>query len=260
MSLSDSAATDALAVRTWRQRSRDEEAVEVDDQMACALEAVRDWMAWIFEAGPRPHFVMKRLVSCTATAFGLGPVLVPVLTPAERAAISVIGGERECLRVLGVAMEEVHAAIARAYRRRGRTWDPLAEPTTLETMTAREDSLEQGESLVRARAVELWLRRVWGSGVSLADALKHLLTDVRAFAPELLINMSGEEIAALFGQGRASESWRVKQRVNDVLARAGFRNPQLRHQKSLAACRTYARVQRGNHNRVKGQASAAVAA
>lgn len=257
MSLSDSPATDALALRDWRSALIREEDGGRDDQMLCALEAVRDWMAWIFEAGPRPHLVMKRLVSCTATAFGLGPVLTPVLTSAERAAVSVVGGERECLKVLGVSMNEVHDALAKAYRRKGRTWDPLTEPTSLDVMTSREDSMEPDESLVRARAVELWLRRIWESGVNFSDALKHLLTDVRAFAPELLLNMTGEEIAALFGQGRASESWRVKHRVNDVLARAGFRNPQLRHQKSQTACRTYARVQRGNSNRVKGRTALA---
>jgi hypothetical protein len=260
MSLSDTAATDALAVREWRHAQLQTEHADRDDEMLCAGEAVRDWMAWIFEAGPRPHHVMKRLVSCTATAFGLGPVLTPVLTPAERAAVSVVGGERECLRVLGVSVAEVHDALSKAYRKKGRTWDPMEEPTSLDVMTAREDTMEPGESLVRARAVELWLRRVWESGVSFSDALKHLLTDVRALAPELVLNMSGEEIAALFGQGRAAESWRVRRRVNDFLARAGFRNPQLRHQKSLAGCQNYARAQRGNRNRVKGRAAAAAAA
>lgn len=249
MSADISHALDSAAVRAWRESERAECLIESDDQMQCALEAVRDWLGWIFEAGPHPVPVMRRLVACTANN---APWLVQGLPAAAVRALGVAAPIPTTLRtVLGVRAADVNTVLAQAYRREGRTWDPIAVPSSSEQMVAREEAIEPADSLIRARALGAWLRRVWDAGPCVREALKHLYVEARACAPELLLNMSGAEIAALFGQGRAAESARVKHRVNDFLARAGYRATHLRFQKSPTACATYALAQRGNKNRVK---------
>lgn len=222
------------------------------DAMACAIEAVRDWLGWIFEAGPHPVPVLRRLVACTSAH---APWLLQGMTKREATTLAAWREERDILRAwFGVTPREVKDALAKAYRREGRTWSPPPHITTIEMQLLVEDAMEPDDALIRAKAMEAWLARVWDAGPRLPEALKAIFVEARAIAPELILNMTGDEISRLFGQGRAAESARVKQRVNVFLARAGFRRTTLRFQKSETACRRYAERARGNHHRAKASA------
>lgn len=230
-----------------------EDSAPPGDAMLCAIEAVRDWLGWIFEAGPHPLPVMRRLVACTLTH---APGLLLGLPAREVRAVSAGARATESLReICHTTPRAVNAALAQAYRREGRTWSPAQVISTLEMRLVIESALAQSDALIRASAMRTWLARVWDhasgkkAGPRLGEAMKALYVEARTLAPEMILNMSGEEIAALFAQGRAAESARVKQRVNTRLLRAGYRGATLRFQKSLTACRTYAECQRGNRNR-----------
>jgi hypothetical protein len=223
--------------------------------MACAIEAVRDWLGWIFEAGPHPLPVMRRLVACTAAN---APWLLQGLAAREVRAVSPLAHETDSLRVVcRTTPRAVHAALAQAYRRSGRTWDAASTIATLEMRLLVEGAIDAEDALIRAKAMETWLARVWDHVAGrnwrprLSEAMKALYVEARTLAPEVILNMSGEEIATLFHQGRAAESARVKLRVNARLLRAGFRGATLRFQKSATACRTYAQRQKGNKNRAR---------
>lgn len=220
-----------------------DEGMSADEEMACRIESVRDWMSWIFQAGPEPVPAMRRLVACTVCN---APWLVVGLSKKEANAVSPVTSEKDSLAVVCRAKPaKVKAAMERARRREGRTW-AMGQISTLEIMESVADS---SEALIRAQAMEVWLARVWNAGPKLSEALKNLFVEARALAPELILNMSGEEISDLFGQGRAAESARVKKRVNDVFTRAGFRYSALRFQKSATACRKYAARAKGNKHR-----------
>lgn len=228
------------------------------DSILCAIEAVRDWLAWIYEAGPHPVPVMRRLVACTSAN---APWLLQGLPKREAKAIGAIATEAESLRVVcGAVPSQVRASISKAYRREGRTWESRPHIATIEMQLLLESAVDVEDSLVRAKAMETWLGRIWDGGPRLGAAMKALYVDTRALAPELILNMSGDEIADLFAQGRAAESARVKQRVNRRLLHAGFRHGTLRFQKSATACRTYAESQRGNTNRADGARAAKASA
>lgn len=228
------------------------------DAMACAIEAVRDWLAWIYEAGPHPVPVMRRLVACTSEN---APWLLQGLASRDVRAVTATTAETDSLRIVcGSTLRAVQKSLSRAYRREGLTWDAVPHITTIEMRLMMESAIDPEDSLIRAKAMEAWLARVWDAGPRLGEAMKALYVEARSIAPELILNMSGDEIAQLFNQGRAAESARVKQRVNAVLIRAGFRRATLRFQKSVSACRTYAAKARGNKNRAKSARPAATAA
>lgn len=233
------------------------------DAMLCMLEAARDWLGWIFEAGPHPLAAMRRLVACTSVH---APWLLQGMPAGDARALSPLASESQGLRrVCRATPRQVHEALAAAHRRlaRGEWAAPAAgEVSSLEMKLVVESAIAGDEALLRGKAMGLWLARLWDCAPdarrwrpSLRNALKALYVDARALAPELILNMSGEEIAALFRQGRGAESARVKQRVNVRLLRAGFRRTTLRFQKSETACRAYAARAKGNRNRSAGSAS-----
>lgn len=249
------------------------------DAMLCMIEAARDWLWWIYEAGPEPVPVMRRLVACTAAN---APWLLERLSRREARALSPLAEEKYSLKVVCRASpEDVHEALAQAYRREGRTWARPEHITTIEMRLLVEAAITGDDALLRGKAMSTWLARVWDyeeteggkaeSGElraesqksrrqwtpSLRTALKNLYVEARTLAPEMILNMTGEEISALFDQVRAAESARVKQRVNLRLLRSGYRHATLRFQKSVSACRTYSEKAKGNKNRAGAKASAA---
>lgn len=242
-------AVEIESLRAWREERG--AADERDESLVVMGEAVRDWLAWIYEAGPEPGAALGRLVSATAA---LAPWLTAGLAAREATLARTLAVAPGAAVPPGVDAAGARAALAAAYRREGRTW--AAGPgTALDAMLAGEAARDAGEQALRTRGLHAWLARVWDGGAALGPALKALYVEARALAPELLLNMTGGEIAAIFGQGRAAESARVRARVNDFLRAAGCRHTTLRFQKTEASCARYAAAQRGNRNRAKRRAA-----
>lgn len=216
------------------------------DAWVISAEAWREWLAWIFGDSPHPLRVARRLVGCTAA---LAPWLVRDLPAAERGALEPWADARRAVRVLaGGKPAEIDAALARLWRReRAVLRAGGGGPSLAEMLAAERGRGEERE--VRERALVVWLQRVWRHGPAVREALKIVYVDVRAVAADVGWNMSGEEVAVLFGQGRAAESARVRREYSLQLERAGFRSTQARFQKSATTCRKYAAAQQGNQNR-----------
>jgi hypothetical protein len=212
-----------------------------------AGEAWADWVRWIFEAGQHPVDVARRLVGATAA---LAPHLVRDLPARERAALAAwVPVDRAVTVLAGGKARAVRGALARMWRReRAVAGAAPVRVRSLAEMLAAERALG-GEELQRQRVLGQWLGRVWRGGPCVREALKILFVDVRAVAADVAGNMSGEEVAAFFGQGRGAESARVKRVFSEELRRAGCRAVHARFQKSAAACARYALAQRGNGNR-----------
>lgn len=232
------------------------------ESMSVRVEAMRSAMAWILESGPHPAVVIERLV---VASLAFVPALVHAMPAADVLSVTrqdAVAREVALMRLLLQKAdaraketrrhsEVIKAALAKAYRREGHTWRPcLAQPTKIEQFRDAV-AVSQEESELRAATLARWFRHIWHGRTQLIDALKHFYTIARAYAPELLLNMTAEELAVFFGQGRAAQSDREKRHINKRLARAGSKHTTLRFQKSDAACGKYAEAAKGNHHRAE---------
>lgn len=150
----------------------------------------------------------------------------------------------------------VHAILTAAHSRMGEQM-PVDHHTPLDALISQEFAISGDDYEIKSEAVCAILSWLFESGPAPATVVKRLFSLTRAVKPELMLNMSGAEIAALFGQGRAAESARSRMILGETLGRVGYKNTQLPYQKSPSACAKYAQVQRGNRNRVKARSRAA---
>ena len=239
---------------------RGEDEPSGDDAILIAGEAMLGAMVWILEAGPHPSEVAVRLVACTreyapAIVQGLGAVDT-VAVASQDAALRRLHLMRLLvddakLRATQAAShdERISAILAKAYRREGHTWDKQRVASDVSQLRLHETSGGAGEHELRRATLRRWCALIWEAGASLGPALKHFYVVARKYTPELMMNLTGEELAVFFDQVRATTSAREKLLLNKRMARAGYRNTTLRGQKSPAACEKYAFAATGNHHR-----------
>lgn len=229
-----------------------------DEAVTVGIEAVRALHTWVCDQGPHPRRIVERLVKAT---LHYAPALVAAVEGGEVAA--VLGGvaaretalmrllldnRRASARAVAFHSARIDGVLGKAFRRERHTFVMGRPATRLEVLTV-EDELATGEEAeLRREAVQRWLRHIWKAR-QLAEALKAFYALTRSFWPELVLNMSGEEISTFFVQTRAAESERVHRLVNRPVERHTGRHTTLRFQKSTAACGVYSRAQQGNHHR-----------
>jgi len=150
-----------------------------------------------------------------------------------------------------VAVHElrVHEMLAAVYRRNGRSLEAVDLHTPLDSMLEQEAGQGDDEYIVQIEAVRKWLSWIFEGGPHPNRTMQRLYACVRACAPSLLLGMSGEEIALIFGQTRAAESARMRSLVNGKLASAGCKSPHLPYQKSAGSIEKMRASARGNRNR-----------
>lgn len=124
--------------------------------------------------------------------------------------------------------------------------------TRFDEMESRESAdHSREERLIRQEAVADMVNWIWEGGiVDLKRAVKRLVTFTRLYRPELVLNVTCEEAAALFGQGKAAESARAVI-VEETLKGAGYHYTKLPSLKSESACDKMAKAQRGNKHRAR---------
>lgn len=239
------------------ERDREQEAGA--DLMKIRVETMRGGLAWILGGGPHPAEVAVRLV---AYAEAYAPRIVEALSASEVAAVAAqdrLLRERCLMRLLVNAprlrqkqvrdhAQMISAALAKAFRREGHTWSRSALPSDLEQLRAQDIAAGSADGAVRIATAARLARHIWEKP-TLVEAVKHFYVIARGYCPALILNMTGEEVAAFFDQVRASTSEREKLLLNRRLERAGFRQTTLAFQKGPAACRKYARQAKGNHHR-----------
>lgn len=151
--------------------------------------------------------------------------------------------------------QDLNAMLAKVHRRsRG---DGMELATPFDELAAQEDGVASDEGAIRSEVIRKWLGWIFAKGPDPAEAMKRLYTFAQSFAPDMILNLTCEEIATIFAQGRAAQSARVKLLITRPLEAAGCHNPHMRFQKSASAVEKYRAVQRGNTNRRKGARAAA---
>jgi len=241
-----------------------EEGMDANELATIRVEAVRALHAWVFEAGPGPRPVAERLVLATqeyAPGFlqELSTEDVAALTHGShsdrrRAVLRTLLGQRRPSRAqIDRHDADVNGILGKAFRREGHTLQLVrGEASGLERLRCREED----ETAPWSQAMRAWLRPVWKSG-GLGEALKAFYALTRGLWPELMLNMTGDEVAGFFAQTRQAESVRERQLLNRRLEAHGHRPVALRFQKSVEACRSYAKAATGNTHRADSVGRAA---
>jgi len=110
---------------------------------------------------------------------------------------------------------------------------------------------EEGENVEddRHEVIGAMLDFFCADGVHPGWVLRRVFAVLKAVRPQLLGDMSLEEMGNLFGETRAAQSWRIKKMFTDYQRGKGAKSFKAAFQKSEAAVGSYSRAQKGNTNR-----------
>lgn len=145
--------------------------------------------------------------------------------------------------------ERMNTALATAYQRAGREAIETATPMTLAQVF--EQAPDDGEEHLKLKT-ETAMRLLYfcfQDGPHPGCTMRLLYLMAQRIAPELVLNMSGAELADMLGETRAAWSARNKRIFTGYLKARGAKAAKGRMQKSEAAVAKYASAARGNTNR-----------
>lgn len=127
--------------------------------------------------------------------------------------------------------------------------EPVYTRTPIDEMISREDGEAIDAYLMRVEAMRDLMRYFFAEGPHPAAVLKRVFAVAKAIFPDLVLNMSCEEVGMLFGETKAAVSYRIKLLVNRPIAALFGHSVQLPWQKSSSACAKYRSQAMGNTNR-----------
>lgn len=153
-------------------------------------------------------------------------------------------------------VNDVRELMARVYRRAGYDLSGVrrSDETPLSALIAKEEEQPEDHYCAGQEMLRRFLEWIFQQGPNPAFVMQRVYTVTNALAPELLLNMSGAEVAAIFGQGRAAESARVLL-LDKKMKAAGFKHTAFAPKKKEMARLRMARSARGNKNRRKSVAA-----
>lgn len=238
-------------------------------------EAFVDALGYFFggERGAHPADVALRIYDL---AFELMPKMVgalvpPAVLPAVRGrmpaahrwrVLAMIEGTRVAHRTADAHEEIIAATLRLAVARRadgGGDFRVMPIHRMHELLRLRENE-ELVEFEARLHALRGLLGFLFGDGGLPGDVTRRVycLAKWRPSTSALLHDMTLHQLGLLFGEVRATWSWRVKNVINRMLEWRGAKGTQSGFQKSETACEAYAEAAAGNCNRRGGAALRAV--
>lgn len=248
---------EAVELRTPLDALLGAETLGQDETAAIRVEAVRDLHGWVCERDPHPRHVARRLVVATRrfcpgalsrlSASEVAAVRSEDWAEAQRQVMRVLlGRPRAGARMVAAHAEAIQQTLAKAYHRRGHTALPLLR--VARPVDVLDGAGAAHEREIRAETLRGWLRPIWRAG-SLGEALKAFYAITRKIQPELILNMTSEEVASFFDQTRAAAIEREHRLINLPLERHTGRHITLLGQRSTSARAAYADAQKGNTHR-----------
>jgi hypothetical protein len=129
---------------------------------------------------------------------------------------------------------------------------PEGSGSSLEEMLALQPEEKVTEYRSRMQGIAGFLRFFFLTGPAPAKVVRRIYCVAKGVTPHHVLNMTLEQLGAIFGEVRATWSWRVKRVMNRFLKLCGARAIKLSFQKSDEACAKYAAAQLGNRNRRGG--------
>lgn len=153
-----------------------------------------------------------------------------------------------------LSAEAVRELMARVYRRSGHDLSGLDHTTStpLDDLIRQEEGQPEDHYCAGNEMLGRFLEWVFQRGPNPPEVMKRIYAVAHALRPDLLLNMSGAEIAAIFDETRAAESARMML-LNKKMKAAGFKHTSFVARKSETARRRMALSALGNQNRRKGR-------
>ena len=143
----------------------------------------------------------------------------------------------------------INNALRDAATRKGHHFESADVDTPAHVLMRAEDGEEDFDVWqVRLEAFHTLLGMFFARGPHPADVMVEVFKAAKQYRPELILNMTCEDLAVIFGDTRAAWSERCK-RFSRTVAKAGAYGTSAGFQKSPASSRAYAAAQKGNTNR-----------
>lgn len=142
-----------------------------------------------------------------------------------------------------------------------RTPELVEARTPLSELIESEDGEDDDDR--HRRDLGMIMAYFFADGPHPAQVVRRVFAVARAVRPELIGHLNGTQLALMFGETRAAQSWRVKKVFNRTIEQArnvhvrtigSAKASRARFQKRKGTCVKYAAAQVGNHNRAKGEA------
>ncbi len=232
-----------------------ETAVDTEREWTIEREVFTRLCAHWFSAGPHPEEVLQRVFAATADR---RPDLLGELTRHEitLAREESMRGRRWRLRALFAGRGEdwrvryaaIVSTLSVAFAEANR---PEIERMTLSEAlcvgACRTEPREATETLSRV------LERLFCTGCDPRCVVQQTFALTGWLFRDLQLNMSLDGLGKLFGEQRATQSWRSKIYVEGMLREAGFRGCKAGWQKPESAVDSYRNAAKGNQNRRNGR-------
>jgi len=152
----------------------------------------------------------------------------------------------------------INTVLGKVHRREGGDFDLPDNRTPLTDLLAKEligeggHEESAGEWAIRDEAFSRLLGYIFADGPHPGVTMRRLYALAYAKDKSLIRNMSMTDLAQMFGETKAAQSWRINRMYTDYLKSTGMRGCKIPGQKSESARETYSDLQQGNKNRTKG--------
>ena len=143
----------------------------------------------------------------------------------------------------------INRVLAVAYQREAATQLHCGRPMTFGEILDQAPGDGESEILIKAETAIRLLMFMFQDGPHPGCVMRVVYLLAQRLKPELVLNMSGAELADMIGETRAAWSARNKRIFTRYLEERGVKASRGRLQKSSAACAKYAVAALGNTNR-----------
>ena len=141
----------------------------------------------------------------------------------------------------------INETLAQRFSKAGYRSEAVDSATPLSALLAKEECEEVQTE--RSEVIAEMLAFFCADGVHPGWVMRRVFAVLKAIKPQLLGDMSLEEMGNLFGETKAAQSWRIKKMFSDYQRGKGAKSFKAAFQKSEAARSAYSVAQQGNTNR-----------
>lgn len=147
--------------------------------------------------------------------------------------------------------QRINSALARVASKRGYTQESVTTRTPLDELIEAEEQSELAGD--RGNVLRRVLLFFYADGMHPGAVLRRVYALAKAIDPELIGDMTCDDLALMFGETKAAQSWRIQRIFSGYQRAAGVNGFKASFQKSESARAAYSRAQRGNNNRSAGK-------
>ena len=143
----------------------------------------------------------------------------------------------------------INETLAQVFHKKGFQQEAITTRTPLADLLAKEAGEDEQDE--RRETLGVLLRYFFADGPHPGAVVRRVFAVGKAVAPELIVDMTVEELGLMFGETKAAQSWRIEKIFSNYQRERGVKGFKAGFQKSEHTSAAFSRAQRGNHNRRK---------